>query len=58
MEIYLHQLSMFLSILDEEYTQPNHFDVMMHPTTREEVSLQGPTRYLKCLNVHDISWQR
>mgnify|MGYP005825544525 FL=1 len=47
MEIYLHQLSMFLSILDEEYTQPNHFDVMMHPTTREEVSLQGPTRYLK-----------
>ena len=47
MEIYLHQLSMFLSILDEVYSQPNHFDVMMHPTTRKEVSLQGPTTYLK-----------
>ena len=44
---YINYLSMFLSILDEVYSQPNHFGVMMHPTTREEVSLPGPTEYLK-----------
>lgn len=37
---------MLLPNLGEMFYQSNRFDVMMQPTTTEEVSVQGPTDHL------------